>query len=78
MDNQKTVKEIDRRSFLHSAAVAGAGLALSPMVMGQTDNSKKPDDINVALLGAGTQGYAALAGRRRYARFSGGAGHYRR
>ncbi len=45
-----------RRSFLHSAAAAGAGLALSPMVAGQTDNSKKPDDINVALLGAGEQG----------------------
>ncbi len=45
-----------RRGFLHSAAAAGAGLALSPMVSGQIDNGKKPDDINVALLGAGEQG----------------------
>lgn len=45
---------------MHSAAAAGAGLAFSPMVMGQIDNSKKPDDINVALLGAGTQGYVLM------------------
>ncbi|MBA7485688.1 Inositol 2-dehydrogenase/D-chiro-inositol 3-dehydrogenase [subsurface metagenome] len=66
MNNQKMKGKIDsratagfaqtRRSFLHSAAAAGAGLALSPMVLGQTDNSKKPDDINVALLGCGAQG----------------------
>jgi len=45
---------------LHSAAAAGAGLALSPMVLGQTDNSKKPDDINVALLGCGAQGQVLM------------------
>ena len=66
MNNQKMKERIDsratagfaqtRRGFLHSAAAAGAGLALSPMVSGQIDNSKKPDDINVALLGAGEQG----------------------
>ncbi len=45
-----------RRGFLHSAAAAGAGLVLPQMVSGQTGNGKKPDDINVALLGAGEQG----------------------
>ena len=45
---------------MHSAAAAGAGLALSPMVLGQTDNSKKPDDINVALLGCGAQGQVLM------------------
>lgn len=55
MSNQKTSKEMNRRSFLCSAAAAGAGAAFSPMVLGQTGD-KKADDINVALLGAGAQG----------------------
>ena len=42
--------------LLHSAAATGAGLALSPMVLGQTGPVKKPEQINVALLGVGGQG----------------------
>jgi predicted dehydrogenase len=49
-----------RRDFLHSAAATGAGLIFSPMVLGQTNTGKKPDDINVALLGAGRQGQVLL------------------
>ena len=70
MNNRKIKEKIDsraaagyaqtRRSFLHSAAAVGAGLALSPMVFGQTRGAKKTDDINVALLGAGTQGYVLM------------------
>jgi len=56
MSNQRMKKEIDRRSFLHSAASAGAGLVLSPMVVGQAGGGTKPDDINIALLGTGAQG----------------------
>jgi len=59
MKNQKTVTEIDRRSFLRSSAVVGAGLAFSPMVLGQAAGGK-PDDINVALLGAGAQGQVLM------------------
>jgi len=55
VENQKKKADIDRRGFLHSAAVAGAGLVLSSAALGQTGR-KKPDDINVALLGAGMQG----------------------
>jgi len=61
MVNQKVKKKIDRRSFLHSAAAAGAGLAFSPMVLGKTAAGKKPDDINVALLGAGEQGQVLMS-----------------
>ena len=56
MKTQKTKEKIDRRSFLHSAAGVGAGLVLSPIASGQKRTSRKPDDINVALLGAGEQG----------------------
>jgi len=59
MNNQKTDKKIDRRSFLRSTAAAGAGLAFSPMVLGQA-GGKKPDDINVGLLGCGAQGQVLM------------------
>ena len=41
---------------MHSTAAVTAGLAFSPMVFGETDIDRKPDDINVALLGAGGHG----------------------
>jgi len=59
MNNQKTDKKIDRRSFLRSTAAAGAGLAFSPMVLGQA-GGKKTDDINVGLLGCGAQGQVLM------------------
>jgi len=59
MKNQKAVTKIDRRSFLRSTAAAGAGLAFSPIVLGQAGGAKA-DDINVALLGAGAQGQVLL------------------
>jgi predicted dehydrogenase len=59
MSNQKTDKKIDRRSFLRSTAAAGAGLAFTPMVLGQA-GGKKPDDINVGLLGCGAQGQVLM------------------
>ncbi len=55
MNNQK----IDRRSFLRSSAAAGAGLAFSPMVLGQA-GAKKTDDLNIGLLGCGAQGQVLM------------------
>jgi len=46
---------MDRRSFLRSTAAVGAGLAVAPRIFAQTGGAK-PDDINIALLGAGAQG----------------------
>jgi len=59
MSNQKTSEEMNRRSFLRSTAAAGAGLAFSPMVLGQA-GGKKPGDINVGLLGCGAQGQVLM------------------
>ncbi len=60
MSNQKIKKGIDRRSFLRSAAAAGAGLALAPKSFGMKAKSKTTDELNVALLGAGTQGQVLM------------------
>jgi predicted dehydrogenase len=61
MNGSKAKTQIKRRDFLRSTAAAGAGLVFSPMVAAQTGGGKKPDDINVALLGAGAQGQILLA-----------------
>ena len=60
MNNLIAQTKIDRRGFLYSAAAAGAGLALSPMVSVESSAGKKPDDINVALLGVGEQGQVLM------------------
>ncbi|HEC03986.1 MAG TPA: Gfo/Idh/MocA family oxidoreductase, partial [Phycisphaerales bacterium] len=56
MNRRETKQQINRRDFLHSATAAGAGLALSRGALAQANSSRKPDDINIALLGAGEQG----------------------
>ena len=38
----------------------GAGLVFPPIAAGQKKNNKKPDDINVAMLGAGEQGWCLM------------------
>ena len=50
---------MDRREFLRSTAAVGAGLAFSSFISGQAAGSE-PDDINVALLGAGAQGQVLM------------------
>ncbi len=59
-NNKESAKGVNRRTFLHSTAVAGAGLVLSPMVGAQTSNGKTDDVVNVALIGAGAQGQTLL------------------
>jgi len=58
MNSQKTVKEINRRSFLRSTAAMGAGLAFSPII-GKA-KAASADTINVALLGAGAEGQVLM------------------
>jgi predicted dehydrogenase len=54
-------KGIDRRSFLRSGAAVGAGLIFSPTILGAASRgTKKEDDINIALLGAGAQGQVLM------------------
>ena len=46
---------LDRRNFLRASTTMGAGLLLTPSLWAQ-DSGPKPDDINIALIGVGTQG----------------------
>ena len=52
--------KIGRRNFLHSAVAVGAGLAFSRGAVARSKRGKEPDDINVALLGAGMQGHRLM------------------
>jgi predicted dehydrogenase len=55
---------ISRRDFLRSAAAAGAGLMISRGVIAETSGAKRrarPDDIRLAVIGAGTQGRTLIA-----------------
>ncbi len=61
MSSLKSKTEINRRDFLRTTAAAGAGLIFAPMVSAETENTKKSDEINVALLGAGAQGQVLMA-----------------
>jgi predicted dehydrogenase len=65
MGSEKEKGKINRRNFLHSAAAAGAGLAFLQGVAGRSASGKEPDDINVALLGAGHQGFVLMNSCRR-------------
>jgi len=58
MENRSR-KEISRRSFFRSAATVGTGLMLSPRAIGQTGNTST-SGINVAFLGTGAQGQVLL------------------
>jgi len=55
MSDQRQDKGMDRRRFLQSTAAVGAGLAIAPSILAQAGGTAS-DDINVALLGAGSQG----------------------
>jgi predicted dehydrogenase len=59
MDNKDTAKDLNRRNFLRTTAAAGAGIALAPMISTRAA-SGKPDDLNVALLGAGAEGQVLM------------------
>jgi predicted dehydrogenase len=50
---------MNRRSFLHSTAAAGMGLIMAGTASGQAEE-RKNEDINIALIGAGTQGEVLL------------------
>ncbi|MHC4125234.1 MAG: Gfo/Idh/MocA family oxidoreductase [Planctomycetota bacterium] len=62
--------KLNRRSFLQSAAAAGAGLVMSRGEISQATTGKK-DDINVALLGAGAQGKVLMTACLKMGRKSG-------
>ncbi|MFC1724573.1 Gfo/Idh/MocA family oxidoreductase [candidate division KSB1 bacterium] len=58
MKNKKNDKSINRRKFLGYTAATGAGLIISRMA--HADKRIKKDELNIALLGAGSQGQVLL------------------
>lgn len=64
------VQCLNRRSFLRSVGAVGAGLAFSPSQVSQA-NKAKPEDINVALIGAGAQGEVLMSACLKMGRDSG-------
>jgi len=63
MSKNQSKAGMDRRSFLRSTAAAGAGLFVSPMILGQSVSRAAGTDaepINVALLGAGAEGQVLM------------------
>jgi len=65
MHVRRMMSTFNRRRFLQSAAAVGAGLAFAPA--GRSGETTKPDQINIALLGAGTHGMTLMDGCRRIA-----------
>ncbi|MBN2411724.1 Gfo/Idh/MocA family oxidoreductase [candidate division KSB1 bacterium] len=59
MNEQRQSQRLDRRNFLTLSVTAGAGLLLSSRTESQSLPAKN-DDINVALLGVGSQGQVLL------------------
>ncbi|NOZ23018.1 MAG: Gfo/Idh/MocA family oxidoreductase [Planctomycetes bacterium] len=61
-DKSKTEKsELSRRDFIRSAAVTGAGVLLAQNATGQDTGTKKVDDLNVGIIGTGSQGRVLIA-----------------
>ena len=56
---QQDRSDLTRRDFLRSATAAGAGVVVSQVAVGQ-DSAGPEDQINVALIGAGSQGRILL------------------
>ncbi len=54
------IQQLDRRGFLKSAAGVGAMLAFGPTALGAAKEGEGVEPINVALIGAGTQGSTLL------------------
>ncbi len=60
MDNPNEFKKMGRRRFLRTTTAAGASLVLAPRLVAQMRGGRGPEDINVALIGAGDQGHTLL------------------
>jgi len=63
MSSQDAKRGMDRREFLQSAAVLGAGFMLGKSAFAEGEAPKEPakmDGINIALVGAGAQGQVLM------------------
>jgi predicted dehydrogenase len=60
MAEKESMGVINRRQFIQKSAALGTGLIFSPEIIAQMETGPKPDDIKVAIIGAGEQGRILL------------------
>jgi len=59
----RTKEELNRREFIKRTAACGIGLSIVPAhVLGGAERQRPSDKLNIALVGAGTQGLGQLTG----------------
>ena len=55
-NNKEQSLKVNRRDFMKTSLAAGAGLMVGQTAFSQTNESAKDGELNIALIGSGSQG----------------------